>query len=182
MTFSWTAHRFSGGALALDIANSVILRADPKRRLDRLADPANWQGLPDAASKHSAECALFPPLQPLSVEDQPQLIRLREAVDVHFRGRISGHADPFTLATLLEEIAAALRLGRSGADLLTATAHSALRLLTAENDVRLKQCGHCGWLFLDRSRNRSRLWCDMAVCGNRTKAGRHYRRRKEHAL
>ena len=35
MTFSWTAHRFSGGALALDVANSVVLRAEPERRIDR---------------------------------------------------------------------------------------------------------------------------------------------------
>ncbi|MGG2476018.1 CGNR zinc finger domain-containing protein, partial [Rhizobium sp. BR5] len=28
MTFRWTKHRFAGGALALDVANSVILRSD----------------------------------------------------------------------------------------------------------------------------------------------------------
>ena len=43
---------------------------------------------------------------------------------------------------------------------------------------RLKACPGeaCGWLFYDRSRNRSRRWCDMTVCGNRTKA-RTYRAR-----
>jgi len=35
----------------------------------------------------------------------------------------------------------------------------------------------CTWLFLDRSRNRSRRWCSMATCGNRAKARRHDRRR-----
>ena len=44
---------------------------------------------------------------------------------------------------------------------------------------RLKICPNCQWLFLDRSRNRSRAWCDMAVCGNRAKASRHYRRNRE---
>ena len=34
----------------------------------------------------------------------------------------------------------------------------------------------CGWAFYDHARNRSRRWCSMAVCGNRTKA-RSYRRR-----
>jgi predicted RNA-binding Zn ribbon-like protein len=37
---------------------------------------------------------------------------------------------------------------------------------------QLKVCRSetCRWAFLDRSRNRSRQWCDMAVCGNRAKA------------
>jgi predicted RNA-binding Zn ribbon-like protein len=43
---------------------------------------------------------------------------------------------------------------------------------------RLKACraDRCGWAFYDHARNHSRLWCSMAVCGNRTKA-RSYRRR-----
>lgn len=43
---------------------------------------------------------------------------------------------------------------------------------------RLKACpaDGCGWAFYDHARNRSRRWCSMAVCGNRTKA-RSYRRR-----
>lgn len=43
---------------------------------------------------------------------------------------------------------------------------------------RLKACQRdvCGWLFYDRSRNRSARWCQMAVCGNRTKT-RAYRAR-----
>jgi predicted RNA-binding Zn ribbon-like protein len=44
---------------------------------------------------------------------------------------------------------------------------------------RLKACRRdvCGWLFYDRSRNRSARWCQMAVCGNRTKT-RAYRARR----
>ena len=43
---------------------------------------------------------------------------------------------------------------------------------------RLKACrAHsCHWLFYDRSRNHSAVWCSMAVCGNRTKT-RAYRAR-----
>ncbi len=43
---------------------------------------------------------------------------------------------------------------------------------------RMKACAMdtCRWAFYDHSRNRSRQWCDMAVCGNRAKA-RSYRRR-----
>jgi predicted RNA-binding Zn ribbon-like protein len=43
---------------------------------------------------------------------------------------------------------------------------------------RMKACPWhtCHFAFYDASRNRSRTWCDMAVCGNRAKA-RTYRRR-----
>jgi predicted RNA-binding Zn ribbon-like protein len=37
---------------------------------------------------------------------------------------------------------------------------------------RLKACRSetCRWAFIDHARNHSRLWCDMATCGNRAKA------------
>ncbi len=56
---------------------------------------------------------------------------------------------------------------------------SAAELLTADDLRRVRECaaGSCTWLFLDRSRNRSRRWCSMETCGNRAKAHRHYRRR-----
>ena len=44
---------------------------------------------------------------------------------------------------------------------------------------RVKAClaDPCQWAFYDHSRNRSRTWCSMEVCGNRAKA-RAYRERK----
>jgi predicted RNA-binding Zn ribbon-like protein len=44
---------------------------------------------------------------------------------------------------------------------------------------RLKACpaSDCHWAFFDESRNRSRTWCAMEVCGNRSKT-RSYRARK----
>lgn len=55
---------------------------------------------------------------------------------------------------------------------------SAADLLTSADLARLRQCnGHnCTWLFLDRSKNKSRRWCDMQICGNRAKSRRHYAR------
>lgn len=43
---------------------------------------------------------------------------------------------------------------------------------------RLERCTEprCRWLFVDRSRNRSRRWCEMGLCGNRAKASRFRRR------
>ena len=49
---------------------------------------------------------------------------------------------------------------------------SALNLLVDADFSRIKQCrgNHCGWLFYDSTKNKSRQWCDMSVCGNRAKA------------
>lgn len=57
---------------------------------------------------------------------------------------------------------------------------AASTLLTAETLKGLRECSGevCGWLFLDQSKNGSRRWCDMTVCGNRAKAKRHYHRKK----
>jgi predicted RNA-binding Zn ribbon-like protein len=50
---------------------------------------------------------------------------------------------------------------------------------------RLKAClaDDCQWAFYDLSRNRSAVWCDMKICGNRQKV-RSYRERhhRPHAL
>jgi len=65
--------------------------------------------------------------------------------------------------------------------ILWPVARSAADLLTDDRLSRIRECaaGNCAWLFLDTSRNRSRRWCDMTVCGNREKAQRHYRRSRE---
>ena len=52
--------------------------------------------------------------------------------------------------------------------LLTSDALRLLRICHAET---------CRWLFLDTSKNRTRRWCDMKVCGNRMKARRFQARR-----
>ena len=52
---------------------------------------------------------------------------------------------------------------------------SAASNLTFSADMeRLRACGdpECRWLFLDTSKNHTRRWCDMKVCGNRMKARR----------
>ena len=61
-------------------------------------------------------------------------------------------------------------------------AESAGETLVAAEAARLKSCAspECGWVFLDTTRGNRRRWCDMADCGNRVKARRHYL--KAHAL
>lgn len=56
-------------------------------------------------------------------------------------------------------------------------------LLVSDRLPRIRECGgeRCGWLFLDETKNRSRRWCEMGVCGNRAKARRHYDRSRGEA-
>ena len=57
---------------------------------------------------------------------------------------------------------------------------SAVDLLTSPDLERVRACESegCRWLFLDTSRNHSRRWCDMKVCGNRAKVRRFYQRQR----
>jgi predicted RNA-binding Zn ribbon-like protein len=50
----------------------------------------------------------------------------------------------------------------------------ASRLMTSEKVSLVRECGdpECRWLFLDTSKNHTRRWCDMRLCGNRMKARR----------
>src|SRR5262249_14842050 len=58
-------------------------------------------------------------------------------------------------------------------------ARSAAELLLDSDlkHVRLCRGNHCTWLFLDLSKNHSRRWCEMSVCGNRQKSRKHYRKK-----
>ena len=56
---------------------------------------------------------------------------------------------------------------------------SAAELLTSPDLPHLRLCAsdECDWLFLDTSKNHSRRWCDMKICGNREKI-RRYRKKQ----
>lgn len=55
---------------------------------------------------------------------------------------------------------------------------SAYDLLTSDKQNRIKECGPCGWLFLDKSKNNSRKWCKMETCGSHVKSRAYYQRQK----
>lgn len=54
-------------------------------------------------------------------------------------------------------------------------------LLASPTAALLRRCGgeQCGWLFLDRSRNGTRRWCDMKDCGTRAKVRRFRERQRQ---
>jgi predicted RNA-binding Zn ribbon-like protein len=57
-------------------------------------------------------------------------------------------------------------------DAVGAVLAAASRVAVLGEWERIKICpaDDCRWAFFDRSRNRSRTWCSMQVCGNREKA------------
>ncbi len=58
------------------------------------------------------------------------------------------------------------------------TAADAYLDLLERSPQRIKSCAHpqCVLWYLDTTRAGTRRWCSMAICGNRAKAERHYRR------
>lgn len=60
---------------------------------------------------------------------------------------------------------------------------AAAELLTGPQRERISMCASdtCAWVFLDTSKNHSRRWCDMKVCGNRAKARRFTARQQGEA-
>lgn len=55
--------------------------------------------------------------------------------------------------------------------------HAAVELLTKGRLDRIKGCVACHWIFLDLSKNKSRRWCSMEVCGTNEKVRRYLSRR-----
>ena len=51
---------------------------------------------------------------------------------------------------------------------------STAEFMTSEQMHHLRECGNaeCRWLFVDTSKNHTRRWCNMKICGNRMKARR----------
>lgn len=124
---------------------------------------------------------------------------LREAIFDAFHADLQGQAIPAAaLECINRELARALAHARleSTADgpawtwcyqeelletPLWPVVRAAADLLVSAERQRIKVCAsdRCLWLFLDRSRNQGRRWCDMRNCGNLTKVRRHRERKKK---
>jgi predicted RNA-binding Zn ribbon-like protein len=70
-------------------------------------------------------------------------------------------------------------LGESLDSIVWPVVWSAASLVVSEEAARIRTCGgaDCGWMYVDRSRNKLRRWCQMETCGTREKSRRRYRRR-----
>jgi predicted RNA-binding Zn ribbon-like protein len=192
----------SGGALCLDFANTVSNRKISWKRWDELTEYSDLLAFATQSLYLPVELArefltisrAEPRATARAMEDAR---KLREAIYRVFTAYIERRQASVEDLTLIRDVMIESwkhkRLAPVGRRYLWLTkqeegvklesvlwpiASSAADLLTSDRlqKVRMCEADTCAWLFLDESRNHSRRWCDMKVCGNREKARRHYQR------
>ena len=190
-----------GGALCLNFTNTTSGRASDRnlehlQRYEHLLAWATHVGAMDEAT--CRRLAILAKRHPRAAAGSlRKAVGLRESLHRVFTARIAGAAPPaLALGDLNETLAEAMAaasvlptpigfawtwsdLGSSLDSVLWPVARSAAELLTGPRLARLKECQgqHCGWLFLDATRNGRRRWCEMEICGSRAKMRRYRERR-----
>jgi predicted RNA-binding Zn ribbon-like protein len=196
----WLFHL--SGFLCLDLANTVSWRGSgrPIERLARYEDLLAWgrqtKVLTEREVRRLAAEAKRRPAD--TARALAGVITVREAMYRIFAGlahrRVPAATDLAALNTRVAEALAHLAIAKqrgrfawtwSGPPnaldrVVWPAIRSAAVLLTSDELGKLRTCGaaNCGWVFLDTTKNRSRRWCDMRVCGNRAKVRRYYARQR----
>ena len=171
-------HRVAGD-LSLDLVNTYSWRGT-EREVDHLVDA-------EAVLAWAREAELVDTGSTFSPAERGSLVEevhaLRRAVEEAGAAIAYGQEPPPAALTTIRDTAARslgratlagapIRLAFGGIDrILGPLAWAALDLLRGDELGRLKQCppDDCRWLFVDRTKNGSRRWCEMATCGNRAK-------------
>jgi predicted RNA-binding Zn ribbon-like protein len=193
---------FVGGALALDFTNTVggTHRAPSHDHVQGYDDIVAFAVLGEALSAAKArQLRLEAARHPVRAKEVVRrAIELREAMWRVFESKSLGRpVSPQDLALVNREISEALAHARliPKGDAYTwgwddepsldrplwPIARSAGDLLSSADALaQLRECASdtCEWLFLDRSRNHTRRWCDMNDCGGRAKVRRFRAKRK----
>ena len=181
------------GAACLDALNTVGGPLGDRAENDLFASPA-------ALAEWSIDAAVLPPAdlaalkRGLELDGARALSRFRrfreaafEVIDAAVNAR---DASPEALDALARTIAAAkqaasldqkggwprwrLRPVEADSDRLTAALALEMDAFMAGADLgRVRRCRRCSWVFLAPLRGRPRIWCSMALCGNRDKQARH---------
>lgn len=185
---------FLGGNLSLDFVNTVHDRHEAPLRdlLLNYLDLATWVYFADAINDSLKENLLKIGLENQGSADQiyKDALQLREAF-YDFIVNLINQDEAFT--TNIQLINQWLSRTFSNLELVQLNGHFVLDwntenfelesvlwpiirafvdLVTSEDINCIKQCGNCGYLFVDKSKNNSRKWCSMEICGNRVKARR----------
>ena len=181
---------FWGGDLALDFANTLEgARGEPpeKDHLRDYGDLVTWTrragALPEGVRLKGADLtparqlreAIYDVFSALAAERQPPKAALR-TLSTAYAGAVENSvlaAGPDAVGKGSVEGWDWVWAGRHPHRPLWPIAVAAVDLLRSERLGRLKMCGNCRWLFLDRSRNGSRRWCSMDECGVHTKMRRY---------
>lgn len=189
--------------LCVGFVNTVDWRDDPVRRADPLksyADLLHWARNagaipPGIAKKLACEADRHPAAAQAGFL---RAITVREAIAAVLAAAVEHRQPPLEdlkrFNAALGEAGGHLRLAGNKGEfyldwdsdnrfdrVLWPLVRSTAELVTSGQLERLRRCEGqgCGWFFLDMTRNRSRRWCNMAVCGNRAKVKRFYERHKE---
>ncbi len=119
-----------------------------------------------------------------------ELAALRHARSV-LQAVVRGEQSPQALEVFLDQAGLRPVATPDGLDwqLVTRGPQAALRAVLAWDALRvlspgrLRPCANaeCRLFLLDRSKPNTARWCSMAICGNRMKARRHYRRARSAA-
>lgn len=165
----------------LDLANT---RHGPGANLEErlLAD-----GEHDHLADPAAALAYLGPRRPDLPSEAPTVVQLERLRDLRDAARAMPDLSPAQRQATLDRLRVgytyrlaldgSLEPTGSGWDALGGLAFAGLFDLLAEPG-RLRTCANpaCAWLFVDGSRNHSRVWCDMGTCGSRAKMSRYRRR------
>lgn len=188
----------TGGHLCLDLANTLDERrtSQPRELLASYEDVLNW-GMQAGAIEEEAGWKLrtLAAREPAAAQSALQrIVRAREAIFAIFSAVAAQRQPPNDALALLNRVhVKALgkrRLEQHETRFVWAWSHnevadldsvlwpvalSAGELLTSAELVHVRVCAgtNCAWLFIDRSKSHTRRWCDMSVCGNRSKVARH---------
>jgi predicted RNA-binding Zn ribbon-like protein len=192
-----------GEATCLDYANTRMWRGatTPVEQLGALPDLLDWiasvaglsadvvGALRGWADTHPDQAA---PLFSAAIALRELVYRVFRAIAA---GAATADADLTALNRALAEAPPRVALARLGGGYAWRTDDAALSapallapILWSAGDLlvqaphrRIRQCANpeCLWLFIDASKNGTRRWCDMAACGNRAKARRHYLKSKQ---
>ena len=171
-----------GPTAALGLANSLHGPGAHYRRRARVDEPAHDHlGTPVDAAEFLGTHSIPAPADAPTTAQLERLAAIRTLIrallddpapdDEAWRAALGAHLAGATYRFAPDGSMRSAAAGWDGIaeDLLPAA------LALADERERLRRCGNplCRWLFIDRSRNGSRVWCEMAVCGNRMKVGRH---------
>jgi predicted RNA-binding Zn ribbon-like protein len=190
-----------GGADCLDFVNTLHWRGTdaPIERLTEYEDLVAWAVYGDILETSQAER-----LRALALKETTEAARmlerawtLREALSRIFTAEMQRREptaddlaifnDELGLAlahTILTHDADEYHLGWRDLDArldapLWPALRSAADLLRSPLRKKIRQCSNtpCNWIFIDESKNASRRWCSMAICGTQVKMRKYYRRK-----
>lgn len=191
-----TTLEWVGGHVALDFANTVgdITTPEPKPYLHGYDDLLAWCQQADLIGPNSRRSLSAGPEQAKAKafkESEALSASLRALFQAAARGEVLPQKALDHLNAIVRETAGWRRIaacadegrkincgwdfkGAPPAAVLGPIVWRAVELLETGPLDRVKECSadDCRWLFLDTSKNRSRQWCSMENCGNRSKVRR----------